>query len=70
MAFSMYLMRCISAVFWQSKQELDLFSTGTETEHNTEISGFVLHMSWENKAQLGFFSQQDIGIRKTTVLWK
>jgi hypothetical protein len=38
-AFGGLYMGCNSAVFWQTEQLLGIFSTRTEKEHNTEISG-------------------------------
>jgi hypothetical protein len=51
--FIAHYVRCKSAVFWQIGRDLSVFSTGTEKEHNTEISGFVRHMRRENGAQFG-----------------
>ena len=52
-AFSGRLMRSKYAVFWQTKQNLGVFSTGTEKRRFTGFSGISRDIIEGNKAQNG-----------------
>ncbi len=56
MAFGDLSVRCKSAVFWQTERIYGVFSTGTEKEHNPEISEFVRYKRRKNGAQFGLIS--------------
>ena len=49
------LLRCISAVFCQTKQESGVFSTGTENNGFTGFSGIALKTKRGNGARFGRF---------------
>ena len=59
-AFSGLWVRCKSAVFWQSKREMGVFSTGTEKEGFTRFSVFDRIIWMGNGARIGLIFPEEI----------
>jgi hypothetical protein len=59
MAFGGLLTGCISTLFWQSKRDLNVFSTGTEKGGFAGFSVMCLDIGIGNGARIGLIIPQN-----------